>query len=117
MHEQEIQSGNKSRAMKLLDKTKWEKLIADWEKSNESQASYCDRLGLNINTFTYIRSRLQKDKHKAKFIPVTVNKVSKSIEIHDIILESSNGIKLRIPVTISKENFKQLLALIGWQHA
>jgi hypothetical protein len=111
---------NSSQDKKLLDKTKWEELITEWEKSNESQRAFCNRLGININTFSYIRSKMLRKNEKSKpskFIPITVTESNKKVETHDVILESSNGIKLIIASSISPAKFKQLLELVGWKHA
>ena len=120
MHDQEIRSRNTSKEIRILDKTKWRTLIEEWKESNESQKAFCNRLGLNINTFTYMRGKFLKkdDKYRvAKFIPVAVKDANMPIDLKEIILESANGIKLRIPTSINLETFKQLLTLLGWQHA
>ena len=58
----------------LLDMNEWREIINNWSKSCESQKSYCNRLGINLNTFTYVRSKLQKQTKPAamQFAPVTI---------------------------------------------
>lgn len=90
MHDQET---TPSKQIKMLDKTRWQALIVEWKKSNESQKAFCNRLGLNVNTFTYMRGKLlQEDKgpKATKFIPVTVSEANKLIDICEVTLESPN---------------------------
>ena len=47
---------------KPLDMNYWRKFIDDWDSSKESQKNYCQRLGLNLNTFTYLRGKLTQKK-------------------------------------------------------
>jgi len=57
------------------DEIKWSTLIEEWEQGNERQKAYCERLGLNLNTFIYMRSKLfgKKKKQAAnKFIEVKI---------------------------------------------
>jgi hypothetical protein len=57
----------------MLDMEKWRTIINQWELSQETQPQYCKRLGLKLNTFSYARSKLAKDKiSNNKFIPVTI---------------------------------------------
>ena len=107
-----------------LDKIKWLELIAEWEKSNESQKQFCDRLGINVNTFTYMRGKLLSSGKKLaknkKFIPVTIAKEEdkeKIIYLDVIILENRNGIKLHIPLSVPFDKVSHLLQLAGWSHA
>ena len=104
------------------DKQEWMDLIADWEKTNESQRSFCARLGLNHHTFSYIRAKFfptQKIQHKKDlFIPVTVTKPSTSMSTSEhMIIENKNGIKLHVPLNLGEDNLTLLLNLIGWQYA
>lgn len=123
MQNHQDQPNNQSR-ISTHDKIKWSELIAEWEKSNESQKQFCDRLGINVNTFTYMRSKLLSSNKKLnkskKFIPVTIAKdvAKENIKCTDlIILESNNGIKLHIPLSISFDKLTHLLKLVGWNHA
>jgi len=112
----------KAKKLKALDMKKWQDLISDWEKTKESQKSFCLRLGLNINTFTYIRGKLSSDSKKQisnnHFIPVKIkNSPLLKTSIEQLIIENINGIKLHIPINLSKEKLILLFDLIGWQHA
>ena len=55
----------------LLDMGKWRNIIEEWSRSGENQKTYCDRLGLSIHTFTYVRSKLHQQNKpnswKSKF--------------------------------------------------
>lgn len=56
-----------------LDMQQWTKLVKEWDKIQETQQAYCNRLNLNINTFVYVKTKLNRKKQvKAKFIPLTI---------------------------------------------
>lgn len=104
------------------DDQKWLNIIAEWEKTNESQKSFCARLGLSYYTFAYMRTKLfspKKNENKKNiFIPVAVTKPSLSIHTKEfIIIENKNGIKLHVPLNLGENNLMLLLNLAGWQHA
>ena len=44
-----------------LDMDKWREIIGGWNKSEENQKAYCQRLGVNLNTFSYARSKRSLD--------------------------------------------------------
>ena len=57
-----------------LDMDKWRDIINDWKQSGENQKSYCDRLEISLNAFSYARAKLlQKEKSKTHFVPATVH--------------------------------------------
>lgn len=103
-----------------LDMNKWREIIEEWSKSDENQKTYCDRLGLSLNTFIYARSKLlQKDKPKAQFIPLTIknNSEGKISSSFFIVLENPHGYKLHIPAALSLEQLTTLFKLSGWHDA
>lgn len=111
-----------AKKLKALDMQKWRDLIADWEQTKESQKAFCIRLGLNINTFTYIRGKLSatEKKHAINnhFIPVTVKKSSHLKACSEqLIIENIDGLKLYIPMSLSEEKLVLLLNIIGWHNA
>lgn len=123
MQNHQDQPNDQSR-ISTLDKIKWSELIVEWENSNESQKQFCDRLGINVNSFTYMRGKLlssgKKIAKSKKFIPVTIAKEedkenNKSTDT--IILENSNGVKLHISLSIPFDKLSHLLQLVGWSHA
>jgi hypothetical protein len=100
-----------------LDMNKWGEIIANWSKSGESQKAYCERLGINLNTFTYVRSKLQKkEKPSIQFAPVIIknNEECSSSNQPSIILENNKGYKLHFPVSLSLEQLAKLFKLSGW---
>lgn len=104
------------------DKQKWLNIITEWEKTNESQKSFCARLGLNHHTFSYIRAKFsstQETQNKNDhFIPVTLTKPSVPMPASQhIIIENKNGIRMHVPLNLDKNNLMLLLNLVGWQHA
>lgn len=114
---------NKREKFPQLDKTQWQALIAEWEMSSENQKQFCDRLGLNFNTFSYARGKLlsanKNPVKNKKFIPVqTVKHEDHKINpMVSIMLENSHGIKLHIPLSMPPEQLSKLLKLAGWSHA
>lgn len=104
-----------------LDMNKWRKIIDEWTISGENQKAYCERLGVNLNTFVYARGKLQQKNNKLKnpFIPLTIkssdaeNILAPSI----IVLENSQGYKLHFSATLSLEQLTKIFKLAGWYHA
>lgn len=116
----DVSAGNQADSEKasVLDMAKWQSIIAEWEASKESQKRYCTRLGINLNTFTYVRSKLGLVS-KPKFIPVTVNpsanKGSESID--RLVIETPQGFKLHISSSLSVERLAKIFRLCGLQDA
>jgi hypothetical protein len=105
----------------LLDMKKWHELIDAWSKSGENQKTYCQRIGVSLNTFTYARAKLsQAKKLKTAFVPVTLKdtqeeKTSSLSSV--IILENPKGYKLHFPAALSLDQLAKLFQLLGWCHA
>ena len=102
----------------ILDKQKWIVLISGWEKSKESQRAYCERLELNLNTFTYMRSQLFAVKKKQatnKFIPIKVKEETMAdlAQLQIITIEINKGIKLHVPLMIDEVKLTRILKLLG----
>jgi len=103
-----------------LDMDKWREIIEGWNESSQSQKAYCQRLGVNLNTFSYARSKLlQKEKPKTQFIPVTIksNNEEKLSVSSLIILENPHGYKLHLSASLSLEQLAKLFKLSGWNDA
>ena len=103
-----------------LDMDKWREIIEGWNESSQSQKAYCQRLGVNLNTFSYARSKLlQKGKSKTQFIPVTIksNNEEKLSVSSLIILENPHGYKLHLSASLSLEQLAKLFKLSGWNDA
>ena len=101
-----------------LDTAKWRSIIADWEKTNENQKAYCERMNINLNTFTYMRGKLLAEKKKqsgADFVAVKIKPDAKPMTAPKIMtIENHKGIKIHLPIHISEVQLKQLLQLLGW---
>ena len=103
-----------------LDMEKWRAIISDWESSKENQKRYCERLGINLNTFTYARSKLgQTKKIKPAFVPITLNQAETqhSSTIDTIIIENLQGFKLHVSSTLSLDRLAKIFKLCGWSDA
>jgi hypothetical protein len=103
-----------------LDIDKWREIIEAWNKSGDTQKAYCQRLGVNLNTFSYLRSKLlQKNNPKTQFIPLTVksNNAEKIIPSSIITLENARGYKLQFSASLSLEQLTKLFQLSGWNDA
>jgi hypothetical protein len=99
----------------------WSELNAEWENSKESQASFCKRKNINLNTFTYWRSKCtlkenKETKQLENFIPVKIKPENVSI-ISPIIIENTSGIKILIPAHLSENQLAEILKLVGFHHA
>jgi len=105
---------------KLLDMNEWREIVNNWNKNDESQKTYCDRLGISLNTFTYVRVKLQKKiKSERRFASLKVinGNEDKILEQSNIILENSRGYKLHFPTSLSLEQLVKLFKLSGWNNA
>jgi hypothetical protein len=103
-----------------LDMDKWQEIVEAWSKSGENQKTYCQRLGVSLNTFSYARSKLlQKDKPKAQFIPLTIksNSEEKTFSPSNIVFENPHGYKLHLSASLSLEQLAKVFNLSGWNDA
>lgn len=96
----------------------WRKVCVDWQKSGESQAAYCRRLEIKMNTFSYWRAKFSdKDKKlKKSFVKVTPATFSVDQE-KPIIIQLLSGIKIILPARIGKEQLTNILEILGVTHA
>lgn len=115
--EEKRHSGAKSQA---VDMDKWRVIVNEWDASKESQKGYCERLGINIHTFTYVRSKLLKNKKaKTSFMPIVI-KSNKQEELNKagmMTIENKQGLKLHVCPTLSLDQLAKIFKLCGWQHA
>jgi predicted enzyme involved in methoxymalonyl-ACP biosynthesis len=103
-----------------LDMNEWSKIIDGWRSGSESQKTYCERLGISLNTFTYARNKLQKKSNlKTQFIPITIKNApeEKALLSSVIVLENSQGYKLHFPASLSLEQMAKIFKLSGWDNA
>lgn len=85
-----------------IDMEKWRGIVEAWNKSDENQKAYCQRLGVSLNTFSYVRSKLaRQDKPKNQFIPLTIKNSNeeRALSPSVIVLENRQGYKLHIPAS------------------
>jgi hypothetical protein len=100
-----------------LDMDKWQDLVEAWDATKENQKAYCQRLGININTFSYVRHKLtKKQKSPLQFIPVTVSQPEpiKRVNREMLILENPCGYKLHISPALSLDQLTKILNSAGW---
>ena len=102
-----------------LDMNKWREIIKEWNKSGENQKTYCQRLGLNLNTFIYARSKLREPKQskKPQFVSLTVKNDEEKLSASSIILENPRGYKLYLSASLSLDQLMKVFKLSGWNHA
>lgn len=112
---------NRSTKTTPLDMEKWQETINEWKKSGESQKAYCQRLGLNFNTFSHARSKLlSKNKAGTKFIPITVKNAIEEKRIFSastLVLENPRGYRLHFSTALSADELRKLFQLSEWSHA
>lgn len=118
MHPDQITQAEPSNPFAPLDTAKWQAIIVDWEQSNESQKAYCERMNVNLNTFTYMRGKLLAEKKKqsgANFVAVKIKpEVKPTTAPKSMTIENHKGIKIHLPMNISETQLKHLLQLLGW---
>lgn len=77
----------------------WRKQIADWERSGQTQAAYCQAKQLNRHQFGYWRKKFPassgatKTKNGSAFVPVILTKPSQ--QISDLTITLPSGVILR----------------------
>jgi hypothetical protein len=112
---------NRSAKNAPLDMEKWQEIINEWQQSGGSQQAYCERLGLNFNTFAHARSKLlSTNKPKTKFIPVTIKNISEEKKVSSastLVLENPHGYKLHLSTSLPIEDLSKLFQLAGWNYA
>ena len=82
-------------------------LIASWEKSGESQWSFCESVGLSMGVFSYWRKKYQLSfLEEEPVFRELVPSLSTSVEIC-----YPNGVVIRLPSTGSLSVVKSLIEL------
>lgn len=116
------------------DHDAWHKIIAAWEIGTESQAQFCQRRGLNKNTFSYWRGKFLKTSKKkpmaqnskkfsaTKLLPIKIASLdlaapSKSMVMQGIRLQTPQGYALSMPSDVSVDFLVDLLQRLGVSHA
>ncbi len=100
-----------------LDMQEWRNLIKEWDSSKETQKEYCQRLRINLNTFSYARGKLnKKEKIKPKFIPLILNQndSARISDQHLLTIENPRGFKLHISPSLSFDLLNKIFKLSGW---
>jgi len=97
---------------KKLNREEWRAHYAAWVSSGESQATYCERHGLNYAAFYYWRTQLRQrsEQSKSRFETLTVQSpqpASPSIRIH-----LPNGIQLSIGASAEFGLVRDVLQLL-----
>ena len=116
----EVRVGGAARLLSDSTKCRYIKHIKSWANSCSTQADYCQRNNLNINTFSYIRSKQLRDrKNKSvsakRFVQVTpkVSTQSATNTLLSISLHLSSGYKLELPVGLSRSEFTAIFTAFG----
>jgi hypothetical protein len=108
-----------------LDMLKWQALVEGWDATSETQVNYCKRLNINLNTFSYVRTKLlQKEKAKsklnaklkseAKFIPISLKQLDPPIPLPTMVVENKAGMKLILPAALPADQLLKVLKCCGW---
>ena len=105
-----------------LDMNYWSEIINNWNRKNESKKKYCERLGINLNTFTYVQIKLQQKMQPKPQIHFASLNVTNSNQYHPktlekIIFENARGDKIYLPTTLPSEELTKLIKLLGCSDA
>jgi transposase-like protein len=73
--------------------SEWQKIIQSWEKSDNSQAEFCQSQGIALATFSYWRKKLRKE---ASFLEITPREEKSKEARPEIELVLPHGIVLRV---------------------
>lgn len=94
----------------------WQKVVEDWQRGNEGISAYCQRLGINIHTFNYWRSKFS-GATKAKKAFVKLVSPPSVTEEKPIIIQLLSDVKIVVPTSISKDNLINVLEALGINNA
>lgn len=97
----------------------WLKVCEDWQRSGETQLTYCQRLGIKMNTFAYWRAKFSDTNKKSKktFVKVTPPALPSVEQEKPIIIQLLSGVKIILPAKIDKEQLSNILEILGVTHA
>jgi hypothetical protein len=90
---------------------KWRVVLTDCKKSGMPQREYCLTKNLSYSTFSYWRTKINKidsptdDETEAPFVRRTLPSMNSST----YILEWPDGMRLKIPSHLSRENVTDLI--------
>lgn len=87
----------------------WLNYIGGWQHGGLSQAAYCQKHGLNTNSFTGYLGEFRKHENlaPAELIPVQV-KEELSVT-HHVLLFTVQDCRLELPATVSAQWLAELL--------
>jgi len=100
-----------SKQNKLTKKQRrWQRHIKQWFQSELSQAAYCREYNLKIKSFTYFKSRLEKENLPVQFVQVPVEPVRVPSFVK---LNVGSNFQIEIPDGFSQNTLTQVLQVLG----
>ena len=96
------------------DKSYWRELIGIWQKSNESQKDFCDRMNIKVGTFAHWRGIFTKENKRStnKFINVQVIPTVRD-KADYFTIECQTGHKIIFSASLNLEQVQQIFKLLG----
>lgn len=87
----------------------WQHYVDQWSHSGLSQAEYCRQNNLNIKSFNYFKSRLNKKNLPVQFVQIPVEPVEAPSLLK---LNISSGLQVEIPDGFSQVTLAKVLQVI-----
>jgi transposase-like protein len=93
----------------------WLPLVKQWQVSKESSKSFCQRLNLNKDQFSYWRRKLisKQSKLPSKFVKLEVQPLQPMITNSSLLVELPSKIKITVPLNIDTTQLVKILDLLG----
>ncbi len=106
--------GESDRSM-LVKSARWVKRVAQWERSGESQKSFCAARGLALSTFQWWRARAKRTKPRpapaVSFLPLTVA-AARDVAPAAVEVELSSKTRIRFEGAAAERATERLLDCI-----
>src|ERR1700733_512958 len=95
--------------------TYWLPLVKQWQGSKESSTSFCQRLNLNKDQFSYWRRKLtsKQSKRISKFVKLEVQPLQPTVANSSLLVELPSKIKITVPLNIDVTQLDKILSLLG----
>lgn len=78
-----------------LDRTEWERLVAEYEHGDETRRAFCDERGLSVSSLDYWRRKLREETTAPGFIELGSVSAA-SAAAWEMELELGGGVVLRL---------------------
>jgi len=96
---------------KRNDKSGMYPLVAKWESSSQSKASFCQAHGLSVDTFRYWHKKYKEDQPRdaGGFVPLAIEQPEAGCGEVAISITYPNGVRLELGELVGPAYLSQLI--------